>query len=1072
MWEDYAKSLGKSTTELTMQEKIQAEVQGIMRETVAQTGDLAKMSDTLQGAQAGTAAAAKSALTNYGEAMAPIAALSEQTKTSVLNMIGTITGAMPELTAGLTTAGTSLLGFFAIVKGFEALKSLKSVWQDLMKVPSALTGMMPALGVVSALIGVMSAVYTAKKRAEEAEVQRVKDLQNSSNEHTRNAENLKQLADRYEELSKKADKSASDMQELASIEGQIAQAVDGVGGHIDVLTGKYISLADAARQAAQAQLQSASAQQNEVYASARSAWAAATNKMNGADGTGWGSLNYAENWAEFKAKGEAAAKEALRGMQKSMQAEGKLVSQSAAQTGETVAMAMFNGLMETATTTEAQEDLLTSVQQVFSAYVGNSGEFEKALAPLSNAKQKIIAGLTLDESETTDITTTLQNLPGAIKTLFDSLGEFEGKDAAQTNFISGLYQQFSELFNLIGIRSPEALSTWLNQLDNSNTHIESAAQALQNYTTAQEASNYETAKAAAKAEALKNAGDGAFAPLTASIQEVGTHLGKFSTEINKVDKSVNNLSQSATKASAIKKYVNEFKTGKVSAEQFEKNLKSVGITTKMTADEAEKFADTLGSNTATGLNKAKEGLEAYLMELETIAANPSISTEIKADTSAAIGRVKALIAVINVLLKMMGAAGLSTGGGGGGGGGGGKKDSEYQKAIKSLEHDKKMDVVDLNAELGRLLAIRNEISMTEEEELDLEEKIHAVRKKIHEEQLKESYELIDHKKALNQISTEQEVRMLEDIAKKHWMTNQERMEYDRKLYEAQERLRQEKEEKLSGIGDGLVQALQKQYEQMHEEEAAALDKSVEAFESWADARIKAIEKQIEMLDQLSGKEDEEAKSAEELRKINRLKEAYNFEQDEYNRAQLAEQIRQAEQQREDRLRKKSLNDQKTALRDEIKALNDQKNEQRKDAEDKKKALEDTYKSLTEQVNLEAEARRMLMQKSQKDIVALIGKFAPEYDALGRSLGEKWLSGFEQSVGGVFAYFEGFTRQLQSVQSGLAQSALQAVDKYWAGRQSAVTNNTVNQTVQFNQPIETPGQAARRLKDVAEGLIYG
>lgn len=39
MWQDYAKSIGKSSTALTQQEKIQAEVNGILEETKFQTGD-------------------------------------------------------------------------------------------------------------------------------------------------------------------------------------------------------------------------------------------------------------------------------------------------------------------------------------------------------------------------------------------------------------------------------------------------------------------------------------------------------------------------------------------------------------------------------------------------------------------------------------------------------------------------------------------------------------------------------------------------------------------------------------------------------------------------------------------------------------------------------------------------------------------------------------------------------------------------------------------------------------------------------------------------------------------------
>ena len=43
MWEDYAKSIGTTVNKLTQQQKIQAEVNGIMEETKFQVGDAAKL---------------------------------------------------------------------------------------------------------------------------------------------------------------------------------------------------------------------------------------------------------------------------------------------------------------------------------------------------------------------------------------------------------------------------------------------------------------------------------------------------------------------------------------------------------------------------------------------------------------------------------------------------------------------------------------------------------------------------------------------------------------------------------------------------------------------------------------------------------------------------------------------------------------------------------------------------------------------------------------------------------------------------------------------------------------------
>lgn len=49
MWEDYAKSIGTTTNNLTTQQKIQAEVTGILEETKYQTGDAAKIANSYSG---------------------------------------------------------------------------------------------------------------------------------------------------------------------------------------------------------------------------------------------------------------------------------------------------------------------------------------------------------------------------------------------------------------------------------------------------------------------------------------------------------------------------------------------------------------------------------------------------------------------------------------------------------------------------------------------------------------------------------------------------------------------------------------------------------------------------------------------------------------------------------------------------------------------------------------------------------------------------------------------------------------------------------------------------------------
>ncbi|MCM1564927.1 MAG: hypothetical protein NC238_03025 [Dehalobacter sp.] len=73
MWEEYAQSIGKSTNDLTQQEKIQAEVAGIMEETKFQIGDAARYAATYNGQLSALSKTLKDIKVNLGQAFMPIA---------------------------------------------------------------------------------------------------------------------------------------------------------------------------------------------------------------------------------------------------------------------------------------------------------------------------------------------------------------------------------------------------------------------------------------------------------------------------------------------------------------------------------------------------------------------------------------------------------------------------------------------------------------------------------------------------------------------------------------------------------------------------------------------------------------------------------------------------------------------------------------------------------------------------------------------------------------------------------------------------------------------------------------
>lgn len=97
MWEDYAKSIGKTTNNLTQQEKIQAEVNGILEETKFQSNDAAIYTKTY----AGTVAKMNTAFTNMkiaiGNVVQPIAKLFVPVITLAVNAVTKLFNALAGL---------------------------------------------------------------------------------------------------------------------------------------------------------------------------------------------------------------------------------------------------------------------------------------------------------------------------------------------------------------------------------------------------------------------------------------------------------------------------------------------------------------------------------------------------------------------------------------------------------------------------------------------------------------------------------------------------------------------------------------------------------------------------------------------------------------------------------------------------------------------------------------------------------------------------------------------------------------------------------------------------------------
>lgn len=470
--------------------------------------------------------------------------------------------------------------------------------------------------------------------------------------------------------------------------------------------------------------------------------------------------------------------------------------------------------------------------------------------------------------------------------------------------------------------------------------------------------------------------------------------------------------------------------------QIQPVLKKAGISTENLGKGMEGLDDTVTSaekSMGSAANGIAGKLEGVIRWAEQTKQSLTISGSVNVDTSPSIQALNGLIAVAQTALALLNALGLGGGTGKsvsrGGGGGGGNKAEEAEK------------------------------------------KAEEARKKA----LQADFDRIEHRRHLNEISLEEELAGLEEIRRKHQMTAEEIMAWEEKVYDLKKEIRERDADSIDQLADGVVSALEKRYEAMRDAEIERLDKSREAWEQWRDDSVQAIEDQIAALDQLADTEDEEKKSAEELRKIEKLRREVEYEQDAYNRQKLQQQLDEAVASREERLRKLELKQQKEALQEEIEKIRDQASEKIKELDGEQDAIEKAYEERLKAASLQAEAEKLLMTKSQDEIMDLLYEYVPEYDALGKSMGEKLLEGFQSKVESIADWFRGFNDQLARMQEELAGSLNAAADRFYesrrdtAGQSGAGGAPVVQQTVNFYEPVESPSQVARRMEDVNDQL---
>ena len=418
-----------------------------------------------------------------------------------------------------------------------------------------------------------------------------------------------------------------------------------------------------------------------------------------------------------------------------------------------------------------------------------------------------------------------------------------------------------------------------------------------------------------------------------------------------------------------------------------------------------------------------------------------------------------------------------------------KKDDRneaLQQELKLLEHRKALNQLSAQDEIAWLERINATYSKNADEQMDMEKRLYNARKALQEAEeqaakdaLNEALKGIENKKALNKITTEEEINQLQRIRQTYRMNAEDAMSLEIKLYNLKKTLRDERTDKLDNIADGVTEALKNKYEKQKEFETNRINQSIKSWQDWEDKTVSAIQGQIDALDELSKAQESEDKRQEYETKRQATALQLAYEKDDYNRKQLQKELNRLDQEEAKRLEAEAREKQKEELQKQMDKAKEESAKQQDALKQRQDALNEQYEKLTSSFALEAEAQKTIMEKGMNGVIDLIKSFAPEFNLAGKTLAEKLYEGFKSKNWDIDAYSNIIQNGTSSAYQQAQRVAIDAANKFWRtrteyNRQTGMTTAPakipeVKLTVNFNQPVQSPVETQRALRKVSQEL---
>ena len=418
------------------------------------------------------------------------------------------------------------------------------------------------------------------------------------------------------------------------------------------------------------------------------------------------------------------------------------------------------------------------------------------------------------------------------------------------------------------------------------------------------------------------------------------------------------------------------------------------------------------------------------------------------------------------------------------GGGSDNSNKALANELKQLEHKKAIGQLNSQQEYNWLVRINNKYSKNADEQMDMEKRLYNAKKQMQADEeaantkaLQAAYKGIENKKSLGKMSSQQELRQLEQIRQKYKMTAEERMELEIKIYNLKKSLKDDEISSINTLADAVTEALKQKYEEQRKLEEDRINDSIESWQNWEDKTVEAIQGEIDALDELANKQESENKRQEYENKRQQTELQLAYEKDDYNRTQLQKELNRLDKEEAERLAEEQRQAQKKVLEGRIEAVKGQSQATQERLNKELNKLGEKYEKLTDSFSLKAQAQKLIADSTQKQIVSLIKSYASDYEIAGNTIGDALYNGMKAKMDNISAYVDGIFGKIEAYQRKMANTANASADRFWASqnspqasqKQTASKSVTVQQTVNFNQPIESPVETRRQLDRTNQAL---